>query len=648
MKNSIKPKHCVGIIAAMLLSMCISSQNSSSYDQNSANSGFGINGTDCAAFGWDALINQSLSGTYNTALGYRSLFIHVRGDHNTSLGAESLYNNGPSFFVQGHKNTAAGYQALYANEDGFENMAIGSQALYHNINGAYNTAIGIKALYETEFSSECTAVGYEALLDNGASGGGITGDYNTAMGHSSLKENNGGDYNTAFGADALEKNTDGIENTAIGYFANANNVAVTSNIGDRNTAVGVMAANTTAGDYNVAYGYKAMFSNNEAWENTAIGFNAMYSNDFTSVGGGQNVAVGFEADYNVIDKTGNVAVGYESMKNNTEGANTGVGYQSLYNNSGEFNSALGYKAGDYNSPGDGCTFMGANADVNGSYSNASAIGNGAISNANNKMWLGNSSLNNIESTMGVIQSSDGRFKFNVREDNVIGLEFIMKLRPVAYNFDTKKFTEFLTKPFEDEKRAEYFKQDFKENTEVRQTGFIAQEVLQAAVECGYDFNGVRKPQTEQDNYSINYALFVVPLVKAVQEQQLQIIKQKNTNEVLHEELTLIGAKTESIDKINLERAKLAEQSLNVFELIVAPNPFSIETEIKYTLPQKSKNVVIRICDMSGKSIKQMQLPEDTNKGAVKLNSEGLAPGTFIVMLIVEGKNLGSKQIILTK
>ena len=36
------------------------------------------------------------------------------------------------------------------------------------------------------------------------------------------------------------------------------------------------------------------------------------------------------------------------------------------------------------------------------------------------------------------------------------------------------------------------------------------------------FNGVHAPENDKDNYSLSYAHFVMPLVKAVQEQQEQI------------------------------------------------------------------------------------------------------------------------------
>jgi hypothetical protein len=39
---------------------------------------------------------------------------------------------------------------------------------------------------------------------------------------------------------------------------------------------------------------------------------------------------------------------------------------------------------------------------------------------------------------------------------------------------------------------------------------------------GYDFSGVDKPKNESDMYGLRYAEFVVPMVKAIQEQQAMI------------------------------------------------------------------------------------------------------------------------------
>ena len=58
----------------------------------------------------------------------------------------------------------------------------------------------------------------------------------------------------------------------------------------------------------------------------------------------------------------------------------------------------------------------------------------------------------------------------------------------------------------------------------RKTGFVAQEVEALAKKLGYEFSGVDAPQNEQSMYGLRYAEFVVPLVKAVQEQQ-ELIKE---------------------------------------------------------------------------------------------------------------------------
>ena len=72
--------------------------------------------------------------------------------------------------------------------------------------------------------------------------------------------------------------------------------------------------------------------------------------------------------------------------------------------------------------------------------------------------------------------------------------------------------------------------------EIHYTGFIAQEVEKVATEIGYNFSGVNKPQNDKDHYSLVYGEFVVPLVKAVQEQQTMINQLTKQNEELRSRL----------------------------------------------------------------------------------------------------------------
>ena len=70
---------------------------------------------------------------------------------------------------------------------------------------------------------------------------------------------------------------------------------------------------------------------------------------------------------------------------------------------------------------------------------------------------------------------------------------------------------------------------------------LSQDVEQAMKESGYDFNGVHKPADENDNYSLAYSLFTVPLVKAVQEQQMMIDELKKQLELLKTEIEKLKA-----------------------------------------------------------------------------------------------------------
>ena len=128
----------------------------------------------------------------------------------------------------------------------------------------------------------------------------------------------------------------------------------------------------------------------------------------------------------------------------------------------------------------------------------------------------------IEGQVPFTFPSDGRFKFDVQED-VRGLGFIMQLRPVTYHFDTKRFDKenangnFINPAIDEAYAAASM---------IRRSGFIAQEVEQAAKKAGYDFSGIIAPGKEQKHYSLSYDAFVVPLVKAVQEQQQTINEQQ--------------------------------------------------------------------------------------------------------------------------
>ncbi|MBL7943815.1 MAG: tail fiber domain-containing protein, partial [Flavobacteriales bacterium] len=114
---------------------------------------------------------------------------------------------------------------------------------------------------------------------------------------------------------------------------------------------------------------------------------------------------------------------------------------------------------------------------------------------------------------------------------VPGLAFITKLRPVTYNLNIHRQNDMVYANSEKNEGDWQGKYDI-EN--IKMTGFLAQEVEQAAKESGYDFSGVQVPENPDDLYSLRYSDFVMPLVKSVQELSEE-------NKVLKTELNEIRA-----------------------------------------------------------------------------------------------------------
>ena len=99
---------------------------------------------------------------------------------------------------------------------------------------------------------------------------------------------------------------------------------------------------------------------------------------------------------------------------------------------------------------------------------------------------------------------------------------MMKLRPVIFNWDLESLNQFQGMDKEDINENPEMLEAHMEKVKKMYTGLIAQEVEQAAEDIGYDFSGIIKPANEKSTYNLAYADFVVPLIKAIQEQQQMI------------------------------------------------------------------------------------------------------------------------------
>jgi trimeric autotransporter adhesin len=349
-------------------------------------------------------------------------------------------------------------------------------------------------------------------------------------------------WNTFMGVNAGRVNAPsgfaGVFNTFIGSDAGYTNSA-----GSSNTAIGYRALHFNYnGSQNIAIGFQSLYNNYSANLNTAIGINALSS---------QSMDPGFTWD------SENVAIGYDALYSNQPTStangirNTGVGNNALYNNTtGYYNTAIGYFA---------------NVST-GALTNATALGYFTSVNASNKVRIGNSSVGVIEGQVAYTWPSDARFKENVAED-VKGLDFIMKLHPVSYNFNRLAFAKHI------KEKTEGRENELRKLSEVRSVGFLAQDIERIVKETGFtSFDAVHAPTSETDNYSLSYAHFVIPLVKAVQELNLKTETQQSEIDVLKKKQVALEKELEQAREDNKKMSELSER-LDKLEKLLA-NPVS--------------------------------------------------------------------------
>ncbi len=540
-------------------------------------------------------------------------------------------------------NSAFGIDALRNNTLGEFNTGLGSLALAANTTGNCNTAIGRVALFLNKTGSSNTAIGYNSLFYN------IEGNENTAIGRAALYDNTKGSSNTAIGRSALLKNVANHRSTAIGF--GAMHFADDDPIG-RET-------------FNTAVGYHALRGSNFAEDNI----------------GQHNTAIGDQALLSNTSGSWNTAIGSDALRANTTGThNTAVGRRALYVlNSGNRNTSLGWNAGGHYTDITRGTFLGVDARPNANgLSNITGIGYFATPTASNSVRIGNAAVTSIGGNANWTNFSDGGFKSNVSEE-VAGLGFILRLRPVSYNLDVHKLAADLGEDATHDEEGnkimatpdEITLKSRDEKAAIRYTGFIAQEVEATVNELGVAFSGVDAPPNKSSYYGLRYAEFVVPLVRAVQEQQAQIeLLEPAAVEALQLEVQALRAENEFMkDQLSQILSLLKEQGIDLGSGSTGnpsrgsgrsqsnaygnsaqleqntPNPFQENTSIRYFLPEKAGKAQIVITDLQGNRIQSLDIG-GSGFGEVTINGGSLAPGTYVYSLVIGGQLTDSKRMVL--
>ncbi len=372
-------------------------------------------------------------------------------------------------------------------------------------------------------------IGYESGLNDD-----LTDNKNTFIGFQSGYSTTSGFWNTAIGFQSLYKNTTGAGNIVSGYKSLYNNTAGFGNIALGNYTL----YNNTTGYTNLAWGDEVLYSNIDGGENLAAGYAAMYNN----ISGGHNIALGFYALHDNTTGFQNIGIGTQALEHSTNAIdNVAVGVSALKNNVvGQGNVAVGMQAG-YDPNGVNyyySTFLGYHTKLNAERWNVTMLGSlisGAQCTGNNQMILGSTQVQQIRAQVsGITTYSDERFKTQVKED-VSGLDFILRLKPVTYVEKPELLHEIWGTP---DSVMQMMDHSGMEN--VRFIGLLAQDVEKAAKESGFDFPGIDVPRNSKEVYSLRYTDFIMPVIKATQEQQAIIEEQQrkiDQQQLLIEDLT---------------------------------------------------------------------------------------------------------------
>jgi hypothetical protein len=229
-------------------------------------------------------------------------------------------------------------------------------------------------------------------------------------------------------------------------------------------------------------------------------------------------------------------------------------------------------------------------------------------------------------TSGFWAGSDKKLKKDIKTETN-ALKIISQLNPVSYLFN-REDNKWIN--LNDKKQHGFISQEVEE---------ILPELVKEVAQPVFEEGKSGKVERVEKYKSINYNGFIAILTKAIQEQQEQIdelknqLANKNNNEVFV-----------VTEKLNTEEAKqIAAKSYVLAQNV--PNPFYSSTTIKYKIPE-SKTATIAVFDLNGKLL--LQYPNLKGNAQLTINGSTLQAGMYLYSLLVNGEEIVTKKMILTK
>ena len=457
-------------------------------------------------------------------------------------------------------------------------------------------------------------------------------------------------------------NADGKSSIFIGVNAGINDNGFFHSGDNENTFIGTNAGQSnTFGFQNTFLGKDAGNSNTDGDENTFVGMNAGISND----SGLKNTFLGKDAGNSNTDGNENTFIGMDAGKFSTIGSsNTFVGRNAgLFNVEGFQNTYLGVGAGASSNDNGGTrnTFLGYNATsqftpgFGGSPNQAIAIGYEAKVECDNCAVIGGTGANSINLGIG---TSNPRTRLSINPFNVeakIGLYHGgSQLSHLGFGISNIGiFDHQLNYHIQTTNDAHVFwaggkNGDGTELMRMRGNGSVNISNLPTGTNIKYfvmiDESG--------DLFKVDFQLLQsTKIIKDLQEKNKKLEAKVAELESLILEFREFKELTEKLlstqkgkDKVNSytlpleQRARLSQNQ---------PNPFNQSTVIKFFLPNNVQNAKIQVTSIDGTVLSTVKIQE-TGKGQVTINASIFPAGTYYYSLLLDGKTVETKRMVLTR
>ncbi|HTA26195.1 MAG TPA: tail fiber domain-containing protein, partial [Bacteroidia bacterium] len=183
----------------------------------------------------------------------------------------------------------------------------------------------------------------------------------------------------------------------------------------------------------------------------------------------------------------------------------------------------------------------------------------------------------------------------------------------------------------------------------RHCGFLAQQVGRVIPEAVRNMGNLNGTSTK----ALSYNDIIPWLVEGMKEQQHMIDSLKSTLQNIQSCLNQICSASGNNSQGNNNNTTLPVQDVTLSNANAPllyqnqPNPFSSNTKINYYLPEGTQGAIIVFYDNYGNQLKEVQLAQ-TGNATISLNPENLANGVYSYSMIINGKLIDTKRMILQK